>query len=98
MKLNLNFKIKDLDGKDIPGAEANKLIGQVLCNLSKGNSLKLDDWGRKLWKGETLEIDDFDGKVLREIIDTTEGQISNIVKAPVLRHIDDLLKGDTKKK
>lgn len=87
MKLNFNFKIKDLDGKVIEKADANKLLADMISGLNRGNSMKLFDWASKLWNGKHLEIDDTDARVLRELIDTSD-KIVILVKAPLLDLID----------
>lgn len=90
MKLNFNFKIKDLAGKEIPNAEANKLLADMLSGLNTGNSTKLYDWALRIYRGETLEIDDTDGMVLKELVD--KSALVVLVKKPLLDVIDKGLK------
>ncbi len=87
MKLSFNFKIKNLEGKAIEGAEANKLLANMLSSMNKGNSMKLYDWATKLWNGKSLEIDDTDARVLKELIDTSEA-LTVIVKVPLIEVIE----------
>lgn len=74
MKLNFNFQIKDLDGKDIQGVNNNlgKAIGAALSQQNKGNSIKVTSWAMALWKHEVLEIDDTDLEVFCALIETNE--------------------------
>lgn len=91
MKLNFNFKVKDLSGKEIEGAEANKLLANTLSMLNKGNSMKLYDWAVKLWNGKPLEIDDTDGEVLQELVKNSE-TLTVLAKKPMLDVIEEGLK------
>lgn len=88
MKLNFNFRIKNLNGEEIQGNNglANKILGDLLASQGKGNSIKLLDWALKVWNGEDLEIDDTDSDVLYAIIDTSES-ITALAKAPILKYI-----------
>ena len=90
MKLNFNFKIKSLDGKEIPGADANKLLADTLAGLNKGNHMKLYDWAIRLFRGEALEIDDTDAMVLKALVE--ESGLVILVKKPVLDVIEKGLK------
>lgn len=87
MKLNFNFKIKDLDQKEIPGADANKLLANTLSQQNQGNSMKLYDWALRLWRGEALEIDDTDAMVLKELIDKSQ-VLTVMAKKPLIDIID----------
>lgn len=80
MKINLNFQIKGIDGKDLPkkddkGTELEsnnigKVVGQALWHYSSGKSLKFDEWGRKLYQGETIDIDSTDYEVIVAWLET----------------------------
>lgn len=87
MKLNFNFKIKSLDGKEIPNSDsANKLLANVLSQMNKGNSIKMYDWALKLWNSGELEIDDTDSHILEGIIDSTEF-LTVLSKVPMMNEI-----------
>lgn len=86
MRLDFNFEIKDLSGKDIPGQTAGKLIAQVLGYQNKGNSIKLYDWALKLWNGTALEIDKTDAEVLYAIVEASEF-LTIISKVPIMKYI-----------
>jgi hypothetical protein len=86
MKLNLNWNIKDLAGKDIPNANAGKTLAQSLAGQNKGNSVKLYDWSIKLWNDKPLEIDDTDSDVLMAMIDTSE-LLTILSKAQIIEYI-----------
>ena len=87
MKLNLNFSLLDLEGKEIETANAGKVIANQLCASNKGDALKCYDWGRQLYKGESIEVDRSDLNGIREFVVTTE-TISNLAKAQILEKID----------
>lgn len=74
MKINLNFQLKGIDEKELPKVNdrgefievnhAGKVVGQALWYFSSGKSLKFDEWGRKLYAGESIDIDSTDFDVL----------------------------------
>ena len=58
MKLNLNIKVVDLDGKEIPDANLGKIIARDLFFSSeKDNALKFFEWAQKLHIGEPIDLD-----------------------------------------
>jgi len=96
MKINLNFQIKDISEKDLPKTNdkgevieqnhAGKVVGQALWYFSSGKSLKFDEWGRKLFACEPIELDSTDFDVLIAWLETY-GQDPNYKGAlvPVLQ-------------
>jgi len=86
MKLNLNWNLKSLDGKEIENVKAGKTLANALSSQNKGNSVKLYDWSLKLWNGKDLEIDDTDADVLVAIIDTSEF-LTVLSKAQIIEYI-----------
>jgi len=90
MKLNFNFKIKGLDGKEVTGPDemtfASKLLAGTLSQGNTGNSIKLYDWATKLWNSGNLEIDDTDSLVLEELINTSQA-LTILSKVPMMKHI-----------
>ena len=99
MKLNLDFQIKSLDGKDVPGdnGNASKGLGACLASSNKGNSIKLHAWALKLWNKEPIEIDKTDKEMLEAIVDTTEF-LTVLAKVPILNAIKDQYENDGKGK
>jgi len=75
MKLNLNYQIKDLNGKELlgEGANASKALGGALANATKGSSAKLMDWALKFWNCKTIEIDKTDKEFIEAFTETCEG-------------------------
>jgi hypothetical protein len=88
MKLDFNFPLKDLTGKDIENTNVGKILANTLANANKGNSIKMMDWALKLYNGNPLEIDQSDADILEGFIDTADG-LSNLMKHPMLRVIKD---------
>lgn len=74
MKLNLDFFVKDLNGKfiEVEAGHAGKLLASALSSSNKGNAIKLMDWAIKLWNKQEIDLDDSDKEILKGIIDTTE--------------------------
>lgn len=87
MKLDFNFQIKNLDGKDLEGENnhCGKILANYLQGFNKGNSLKLWDWAQTVWKKQPLEIDKTDSDVLKELIET--GDLPVITKAQMIEVI-----------
>lgn len=89
MRLNFDFQIKNLDGKDYEGDDnhCGRILANFLQALNKGNSLKLWDWARTIWRKEPLEIDRVDADVLKELVETSE-QLPVITKAQIIEVIN----------
>lgn len=86
MKLNLNFKLKDLDGTEVEGDTMNKHIANFL-KAENTNTMKFMDWAFTLWKGNVLEIDKTDMELLKRTITDTQ-KITNIAKYAVIEKIN----------
>jgi len=54
MKLNFNFNLTDLDGKELEGANAGKLLANTLIQQTKGDAVKYWEWALALNKGDIL--------------------------------------------
>lgn len=87
MKLDLNFALKGLDGKEIGDSNAGKLVGNTLVAGTKGDALKYYDWGRKLYAGEALEIDRSDLDKIKTFIQESEA-MTILAKAQIIEAID----------
>lgn len=84
MKLNLNFNLKDLDGKEIEGANAGKLLANQLVNQSKGDAIKFWELSLKLYKGEVVDLDSSDQSTIKNFIKDSE-QLPVLSKAQLLQ-------------
>jgi len=87
MILNFNFAFTDLNGNNISDQEgniilANKLLANLLAQLSKGNSIKLIDIALKLNDGKELDLDKSDADMLKDLIEQTD--LQNILKYRLL--------------
>lgn len=69
-KIDLNFKLKDLDGNDIE--DANKLFAKALMTEKTGDPVKYFGWAMKLNVGEILEVDDSDLIKMKEVSKNSE--------------------------
>lgn len=92
MKLNFNFNLKGLDGKEIGVEEKNpvnagKLIATALVQVSKGDVMKHYEWAQKLYKGQPLELDKSDSAYLKNFIETNE-QFTILMKAQCIEVFD----------
>lgn len=82
MKIDLNFTVKNLDGTDRMIAErrgdieivtdkpfvASERISHFLFYMPHKQSAKVSYWAEKLFKGEVLELDPDDVKILKDAI------------------------------
>lgn len=72
MKLDFNFNLTDLDGKDIENANAGKLLANTLAQQAKGDALKFWEWALALNKGEIVDLDSSDQTTLKNFIKDSE--------------------------
>lgn len=86
-KVNFNKKIKDLDGKEIVGAEMNKLLANELATKGKGDAIKLWGWALNLQEGKELFLDYSDFNFLKDFIENSEFPV--ITKAQMLLVINE---------
>jgi hypothetical protein len=84
MKLNFNFNLVDLDGKEIDNANAGKLIANSLVQQSKGDALKFWEWALSLNKGTVLDLDTSDQETLKNFVKDSEN-FAIIAKAQILK-------------
>jgi hypothetical protein len=84
MKLNFNFNLVDLDGKEIDNANAGKLVANSLVQQSKGDALKFWEWALALNKGEVLDLDSSDQETLKNFVKDSEN-FAIIAKAQLLQ-------------
>lgn len=83
MKLDLNFNLLDLDGKEIEGANAGKLLANQLVNQAKGDAVKFWELSLKLYKGEVIDLDTSDQALIKQFIKDSE-QLPVLTKAQLL--------------
>lgn len=72
MKLDFNKPILGLDDQPIESQNLGKLIANMITATPKGDAMKLYDWGRKLYKGEVLDLDRADQQTLKGLIENSE--------------------------
>jgi hypothetical protein len=83
MKLDLNFNLTDLDGKEIEGANAGKLLANQLINQPKGDAVKFWELSLKLYKGDVVDLDSSDQNTIKQFIKDSE-TLPVITKAQLL--------------
>lgn len=86
MKIDFNKPLLDLDGKELPDTNIGKILANVLCSQTKGDALKLYDWGRSMYKGEILDLDRADQDLLKSQIKDSES-LTILAKAQMLELI-----------
>lgn len=88
-KLDLNWKIKDLDGKEIDEAKASGLLGSALIGEKNGDAIKLFDWAVTLRKEGSISVDDSDFTKIKDIVEKTE-MLPIITKAQLLKYLNEV--------
>jgi hypothetical protein len=83
MKLNFNFNLTDLDGKELKDGNAGKVLAQSLINQTKGDAVKYWEWALALNKGDILDLDTSDQETLKNFVKDSE-TITVLAKAQVL--------------
>lgn len=87
MLLNLDFKIKELSGKEIEADSAAKLLAGVLARKGEGFSpIKSVDFAYKLYNSGEIEIDRADLDILSNIVEKCD--FFDLVKAQILEKIN----------
>ena len=86
MKIDLNFNLTELDGKEISNANAGKLLANVLVQGTKGDALKFWDWAVSLNKGEVLDLDSSDQETFKNFVKDSEG-LPILTKAQILHKL-----------
>jgi len=73
MRLNLNFQVRDLDGKPFTdeASNAGKIFASALAQHTQGPIAKTREWIDKLWKKQEIEIDETDRQLLLSFLETT---------------------------
>lgn len=72
MKLNFNFNLVDLDGKEIENGNVGKILANNLINQTKGDAVKYWEWALALNKGDILDLDTSDQETLKTFIKDSE--------------------------
>ena len=83
MKLDFNFNLTDLDGKEIDNANCGKLLANTLIQQTKGDAVKYWEWALAFNKGEVLDLDSSDQETLKNFIKDSE-TITILAKAQLL--------------
>jgi hypothetical protein len=97
MKLNFNFQFSGLDGKELSGESAGRIIASYLSSQNKGNSIKLWDWAMKCYQGNPLDLDPTDTEVLVGMIETSD-DLTVLGKAQILSYINSVKDAEKKNK
>lgn len=86
-KVNLNFELTSLDGKEI--GNAGKIIANNLVSQSKGDALKFYDWAVTFNKGEEVQMDSSDFKMFNDSISNND-HLTILAKGQILKYLDSI--------
>jgi hypothetical protein len=87
-KIDLNFPILDLDGIELEGSNAGKIVANVLVNQTQGDAVKFWGWALELNKRMPIELDESDFSTLKTFVKNSEA-LPIITKAQILRVFND---------
>lgn len=87
MKVDLNQKVKGLDGKETD-TNIGQVIAQALSMEREGDALKLWTWAQNFYNGVSVEMDKSDFKAFRDLI-TKPNKFAVIVQAQVIEILDE---------
>lgn len=88
IKIDLNFPIKDLDGKNLANQHAAEIVSNILLSQSKGDAIKYFAWSLSLHKDKFIELDGSDYNKLKDLVENDD-KLFVIAKAPILQAIID---------
>lgn len=87
-RVDLNFEIKDLDGKAIEEApKASRIIANALLQGQNEDPVKAMDWALSLAKNGQLDLDNSDYEKFKKTVN--EFKLPVITKAPVVKAINE---------
>ena len=87
MKLDLNTKIKNMDGVELEGSELNKILANSLIGEEKNiPAVQAHDWALKLWNEGIIEIEEDGRRLIEEFVQGNK-TLHVLAKAPLLRLI-----------
>lgn len=88
MILDLNKQLKKLDGTEYEGEGYNmgKMLAHALSQQGEGDEIKLMDWARALYNGDSINIDRGDKNLLINIINKSFVAIAKEQMKEVLNH------------
>ena len=83
MKLDFNFPLVDLDGKEIEGTNIGKILAQQLVQSTKGDAVKFFELALDLQKGKVVDMDTSDQTTIKDFIKNLD-TVVNLAKAQIL--------------
>ena len=86
-KIDLNIPMTDLSGAEVKEAKLGQILGNQLVGGSKGDALKFYDWAVKLYKGDSISVDDSDFNKIKDFVNESE-MLTIIAKAQILKQLE----------
>lgn len=86
-KIDLDFLLKDLEGKEIEGAHAGQIAANQLAGAQNTKEpLKFFGWAQKLYSGASIELEGEDAKTFETFF--KESGLPVLTKAQILNVIE----------
>lgn len=103
MKLDLNWKLKELNGKEMQSdSEETIHAGKTLANLFTrtgservSNPVKYFDWALKLYNKQSIEVDESDLDEIKKFI-KDHSTLFVIAKAQILKKLNEVVDSEEK--
>lgn len=100
MKIDFNFIIKGLDGKELTGDHSNVNAGMLLGNLIAGTNksndiLKWMGWAQALYNLKPIDISENEKKEIKDFIEKSE-QLTMLAKIQLMERLDYIVKRELK--
>lgn len=96
MKLDLNFYLKGLDGKEITGpnaqVNAGMLLGNMIASTNKSTDiLKWLNWAQDLYKQKPIEVSENERNEIKDFVTKSE-QLTILAKQQIIDAIEGKVK------
>lgn len=82
-KISFNFKLKNLEGKEIEDAHAGKQFAIMIASSTEGNPVKLMAWALLLHGEKDIEVDKADFELIKDLIIKSK-EITNLTKSQLI--------------
>jgi len=84
-EVNLNFKFKGLDGKELE-QNAGALLSNLLSNSNTKTPVKFWEWAKEFHNGQSLKMATDDLKLLKDFVNDSE-QLTALAKAQIIEKL-----------
>ena len=87
--VDLNFYLKDLEGKEMPDLHAGKTLANNLSLSTEGDALKHMAWAMAFFKQEPVDLDESDLNTLTSYVKNHTKMVA-LVKSQILQYLEEV--------